>query len=446
MFRKPTVICTAVTILIAVFALGGIATTAAAEIPVYVDIKPLQCPNPLSVSASELVTTASTGVPMIVVAVMGTETFNVHDIDPTTILLEGVAPERWGYEDISRPVEDASGECDCTIEGPDGLIDLSLKFTRANIVGILGDDVGHGDEVILTLTGSLTETLEPIVGHDCMVVYVTKRRTSQPCPSSEELDTDPSLASEVPVYVDIKPLQCPNPLNVSASELATTASIGIPLIAVAVMGTETFNVHDIDPTTILLEGVAPVRWGFEDVSQPIERAPGECDCTIEGPDGFIDLSLKFTRADIVGVLGEDVGHGDDVIFALTGNLTETGIPIVGHDCMAIRVTKRRTSSPCPAGKSMEGRAILSVANFPNPFNAATLISYELSDAGPVSIVVYNILGQNVRTLVNGERSAGTHTETWDGTDNSGRTVSSGMYFYRVQAGGEVVTRKMSLLK
>jgi hypothetical protein len=85
-------------------------------------------------------------------------------------------------------------------------------------------------------------------------------------------------------------------------------------------------------------------------------------------------------------------------------------------------------------------------NYPNPFNPITTIQYWLPEHGHVTIEVYNILGQRLRTLVDCEESAGAHTLTWDGTDAGGTQVATGVYLYRFKAGDHVETRKMLLLK
>ena len=86
------------------------------------------------------------------------------------------------------------------------------------------------------------------------------------------------------------------------------------------------------------------------------------------------------------------------------------------------------------------------ANVPNPFNPETQIGFSLPTAGQVELVVYDILGQRVRTLVSTSISVGVHTVIWDGRDASGAQVSSGPYFYRLRAGDFVQTRRMILLK
>jgi hypothetical protein len=85
-------------------------------------------------------------------------------------------------------------------------------------------------------------------------------------------------------------------------------------------------------------------------------------------------------------------------------------------------------------------------NYPNPFNPETRIDFELPQSCRVELSVYNLLGRRVRILADGDYSAGSHTVTWDGSDDSGSAVSSGVYFYRLTASGISETRKMLLMK
>jgi len=87
-----------------------------------------------------------------------------------------------------------------------------------------------------------------------------------------------------------------------------------------------------------------------------------------------------------------------------------------------------------------------LANFPNPFNPKTTIAYALPEAGHVTLRVYDVAGRLVRVLEDGEREAGAHSATWDGTDGAGLGVGSGVYFCRLETDGRVETRSMVLLK
>jgi len=85
-------------------------------------------------------------------------------------------------------------------------------------------------------------------------------------------------------------------------------------------------------------------------------------------------------------------------------------------------------------------------NVPNPFCQYTMINYQLPMVGKVSLKVYNIVGQLVRVLVDGDKKTGTHEVRWDGRDGNGRRVSSGIYFYHLETGGRRVTRRMQLIR
>lgn len=85
-------------------------------------------------------------------------------------------------------------------------------------------------------------------------------------------------------------------------------------------------------------------------------------------------------------------------------------------------------------------------NHPNPFNPATTIRFELAAKGPVALRVYDLRGQLVATLVDEERDAGSHSVMWNGLGDHGHRVNSGVYFYRIEVGDYVATRKFTLLK
>ncbi|MDP2884786.1 MAG: T9SS type A sorting domain-containing protein, partial [Ignavibacteria bacterium] len=85
-------------------------------------------------------------------------------------------------------------------------------------------------------------------------------------------------------------------------------------------------------------------------------------------------------------------------------------------------------------------------NYPNPFNPSTKIQFAVPHEQNISLAVYNILGQRIRTLVQGVHTAGQYTVIWDGMDETGRTVDSGVYFYRLETGSIALVKKMLMLK
>ncbi len=85
-------------------------------------------------------------------------------------------------------------------------------------------------------------------------------------------------------------------------------------------------------------------------------------------------------------------------------------------------------------------------NYPNPFNPETSISFDTGFDAKVNLTIFNVKGQKVKTLVDTHMEKGSHHIKWQGTDASGKKVGGGVYFYRIQVGDKVITRKMLLLK
>jgi uncharacterized repeat protein (TIGR01451 family) len=151
---------------------------------------------------------------------------------------------------------------------------------------------------------------------------------------SEDPDDEPGtpVGESIPVAIDIKPTSCPNPLNVKDNGV----------LPVAIVGTEDFDVTQVDPASVRLIDVAPLRWAFEDVVTPFEPLLGkesQYDCTEEGPDGYLDLTLKFDTQEIVAALGE-VYDREAIVLPLTGNSYE-GTPIVGEDVVIILKNQKK---------------------------------------------------------------------------------------------------------
>jgi hypothetical protein len=130
------------------------------------------------------------------------------------------------------------------------------------------------------------------------------------------------------------------------------------------------------------------------------------------------LGVSFTDANT----GTAVGVGGTILRTKTGGVT---------------AVKEEVVSILPSDFSL-------MQNYPNPFNASTVISYSLPGVGTrhdVSLRVYDMVGRVVAVLVDGERPAGTHRVVWDAAG-----YASGVYFYRLQAGGFIESKKLILLK
>ena len=98
-------------------------------------------------------------------------------------------------------------------------------------------------------------------------------------------------------------------------------------------------------------------------------------------------------------------------------------------------------------RTYPGRFYLT-SNYPNPFNPATSISFGIGGDTPVSVRldIYNLLGDKIKTVIDKELPPGSYEVTWDGMDKYGNPVASGVYFYRLKAGGNLLSRKMLLLR
>jgi hypothetical protein len=123
----------------------------------------------------------------------------------------------------------------------------------------------------------------------------------------------------------------------------------------------------------------------------------------------------------------------------SSNLTLSYIFYSNDNTVISQGTKDIDLTPVPADFALH-------QNYPNPFNPTTTILYDLPEAATVHLVIYDVLGRQVRTLINQDLTAGYHKAVWDATDDLGRPLSGGLYIYRIQAGGFSKTMKMVLLK
>lgn len=255
---------------------------------------------------------------------------------------------------------------------------------------------------------------------------ITFTATAIACKDTVSDADEATFTPILPVAIDIKPQSCPNPFNMDSKGV----------LPVAILGTEDFDATAVDPATVLLEGVAPLRWNFEDVSTPVDPEADPCECTTEGADGYIDMTLKFDKQSIVEKLGS-VSDRDTVVLTLTGT-TYDGMPIEGKDCVVII---HKVKSRLSAGTINE----FSLGNnYPNPFNPTTSIAFNLPFSTNWSLKIYNVSGQLVKSFEG--FSSGEVSIDWDGTDNSGDRVSSGIYLYKLSAAHFTATKRMVLTK
>jgi hypothetical protein len=235
------------------------------------------------------------------------------------------------------------------------------------------------------------------------------------------------------VALDIKPGSCPNPFNIKLFEWANGEKPDKGgVLPVAVLGSATFDVTEIDLSSLRLEGVAPLAKGgphVSDVAGPVADPTG-CGCTTAGADGYADLMMKFQSQAIAEAIAP--GYEGDRELTLTGYYLD-GVPFEAKDCIVIV-----GHEPVPmeyAGEPSLGDA------YPNPFNPATRLTYFVPEAAHVRLAVYDVTGRLVDELVNGSVGAGEHVVEWHA-----KGLASGVYFGRLETGGVVDIRRLVLLK
>lgn len=161
------------------------------------------------------------------------------------------------------------------------------------------------------------------------------------------------------------------------------------------------------------------------------RTPGKLDigamkvdgAGASGDGGLVELVFKTTEIP----LQTDFQVAEGVLVGLDGNIDQLTQIEIGN------------LKPVPDRTSLS-------QNMPNPFNPSTTIEYQVAEAGQVRLAIYNLLGQEVRVLVDARNEAGHYTANWDGKDQLGRQVASGIYLYRLQAANFSATKRMMLLK
>jgi hypothetical protein len=144
-----------------------------------------------------------------------------------------------------------------------------------------------------------------------------------------------------------------------------------------------------------------------------------------------------------------MNHGENVM-ALTyedmnceaaGNYDSTAYALILGVCeyLGLDLSKIQHEATMPSSYSL-------LQNYPNPFNPVTKLRYDLPENSHVNITIFDILGREVKTLINQTQNGGYKSILWDGTNDHGHYVSAGVYLYRIQAGNYTLAKKMVFLK
>jgi hypothetical protein len=234
----------------------------------------------------------------------------------------------------------------------------------------------------------------------------------------------------------IVPIELNNNVAMTAMDLPLKFSEGVTLVGVSFDGTRSENFDlkvakiDNDNNTVVI-GLIPMVYGEKPVLEPGSGVIANLEFSITDPT-VEDIEIETTSM-------ENPSH--DLMFVYSDeerNLVDLQ-PEFANISVALSEVGGNSSSMLPVKYDLK-------QNAPNPFNPTTVLSYDLPKASHVSLEVYNVLGQNVKTLVDTYQEAGTNSVMWDGTDNGGTQVASGLYFYRLTADGFQATKKMMMLK
>jgi uncharacterized delta-60 repeat protein len=155
------------------------------------------------------------------------------------------------------------------------------------------------------------------------------------------------------------------------------------------------------------------------------------------PDGTEEWTMKYTNSDFAGSSEEPSGLFVDTLY----NVYVTGVSALDYATVKYTQTPTSVSSSLvqnPNEFSLE-------QNYPNPFNPTTTIGFRIPEKGNIRMSVLNILGEEIRVLLNEEKETGYHSINFDASSANGG-LPSGVYFYRIQSGNFIDTKKMLLLK
>ena len=163
------------------------------------------------------------------------------------------------------------------------------------------------------------------------------------------------------------------------------------------------------------------------------------------PDYVIGYEIYRDGAELANINNpQQLSYTDNT--SIPGTTYTYGIAVLCSDSYVmdpVTVQITATSNDDPSSPVLT-TALGSV--YPNPFRAQTVINYSIKDGSPVTLGIYNVKGQLVRSLVNGSKAAGNYSVSWDGRADNGLPVSSGIYFYKMNAGKYSSTRKVIMMK
>ena len=164
-----------------------------------------------------------------------------------------------------------------------------------------------------------------------------------------------------------------------------------------------------------------------------------CNCYFDLSVTIGTLEAGYYTVDIFSSYSGDTLYWGSTSFTINGISYRDSLFVISQyqsDCYELNINDFDNLKPIKYFLSQ---------NYPNPFNPLTIIHYQIPKEGKVVLMIYNLLGKPIRTLVDTEQEAGDYLIDWDGKDGAGSRVGSGIYFYRLKIGHFVQVKKMVLL-
>lgn len=368
--------------------------------------------------------------------------------DPITATMYGITGcSQQGFSDLVT-IDLATGLA--TLVGSTGMTAGSLEFGPDGMLYAGGDNSDGGNLYLVDpADGSTTLVGATGFGSVTGLTYVD--------------------ISFVPAEIAIKPQSCPNAFSIKSFKIGLRGHHSHGVLPVALIGSATVDVMQVDVATVTLEGVSPVSTYFEDIAGAASgggdgdedddghsddddghsddddghhhhhhhTGGGGCSCERQQGDGTTDLVAEFKNADIAAVI--DPGFlGDVRVLTMRGAFLD-GTPFEATDCIVFvgRIGHYAGDGDSPP----DGDLPRLYESTPNPFNPVTRIAYELPQDAFVTLAIYDVRGQLVEQLVSRAMPSGRHVVEW-----TADRYPSGIYFSRLVAGGSTQTRKIVLLK
>jgi len=258
-------------------------------------------------------------------------------------------------------------------------------------------------------------------------------------------DLNPSDGGQVIVY--------------SSSDSAVVSWIGVPHYYSG--GPYTFQII-LTPNGVISTNYMDIGYPDDSNTIGIQNGDGSIGLQVCFDQVYVhnDLTIRFTSGWLsadpaAGIVAPGGNSNVSIIFdasfldlgVYTGTLIVTGTDM-NHQVGVVNIPVTFHVVPDVVDEPSDNlpKEFALSQNYPNPFNPTTEIEFALPVNSRVSLDVFNVLGQKVRTLVNGDMEAGYKSVVWDGTDNAGASVASGTYFYVLKTGDKTFTKKMTMLK